>query len=66
MTPAQRARRIRQIDARRTALALELRALDNEARPLEIEHSRSLGFSFPPLRGKALIAVMDREEARAA
>lgn len=65
MTAAQRARRIRQIDARRAAIAAELRALDIEARPIEIEHSRSLGYSFPPLRGKMLIDVMDREEARA-
>ena len=59
MTPAQRARRLRQIDARRDALAAELRALDLEARPLENLHSWSLGIQVP-LRGKKLIAEMDR------
>lgn len=64
MTPAQRARRIRQIAARRAQLAAEDRALELEAGPLEREHSRSLGYSFPPLRGKALLDVMDRAEVR--
>ncbi len=59
MTPAQRIRRLRQIDARRTAIEAELRALDAEARPLENEHSWSLGFRVP-LRGKALIDEADR------
>jgi hypothetical protein len=68
MTPPQRLRRLRQIDARRTTLEAELRALDTEARPLENEHSWSLGFRVP-LRGKALIDEADRlqrvEEGRA-
>lgn len=59
MTPAQRLRRLRQIDARRTAIEAELRALTDEARPLENEHSWSLGFRVP-LRGKALIEEADR------
>lgn len=63
-SPAQRARRIRQIAARRAQLAAEDRALELEAGPLEREHSRSLGYSFPPLRGKALYDVMEREEIR--
>jgi hypothetical protein len=66
VTPAQRARRLRQINARREALNAELRELDREAHPLELEHSRSLGYSFPPQRGRALIAIMDRLEGRAA
>jgi hypothetical protein len=66
MTEAQRARRIRQLDARREALNAELRAIEAEAAPLEREHSRSLGFGFPPLRGKALLDVMDREGRKAA
>lgn len=68
MSPAQRLRRLRQIDARRATLEAELRALDTEARPLENEHSWSLGFRVP-LRGKALIEEADRlarvEEGRA-
>ena len=64
MTPAQRVRRIRQIDARIDALQAEIRALSDELRPLEIAHSQSLGYRFPPLKGKALIEVMDREDAR--
>ena len=70
MTPAQKAKqaakraaRIRAIAARRAQIAAEDRALELEAGPLEREHSRSLGYSFPPLRGKALYDVMDRAEA---
>ena len=62
MTPAQRARRLRQIDARREALATELRALIEEARPLENEESWTRGFRVP-LRGRTLILEMDRREA---
>ncbi|WP_374139429.1 hypothetical protein [Sphingomonas sp.] len=66
MTPAQRSRRIRQCNARLDTLEAERRAILAELHPIETEHSRSLGYSFPPLRGKALIDVMDRELARAA
>lgn len=61
MTPAQRSRRIRQCNARLDALEAERRAILAELHPLETEHSRSLGYSFPPMRGKALLAIMDRE-----
>lgn len=61
MTPLQRARRIRQLNARLDAIEVERRAILAELHPIETEHSRSLGYSFPPMRGKALIAVMDRE-----
>lgn len=64
-TPAQRARRLRQIAARRDALHAEIRALDIEARPLENEHSWSLGYRVP-LRGRKLLDAMDAHEARAA
>ena len=64
-TAADRERRIREIAARRAAIAAEDRLLDLEAGPLEREHSRSLGFSFPPLRGRALLEVMDRAAAKA-
>lgn len=66
MTPAQRARRIRQINARLDALEAERRAIMAELHPIETEHSRLLGYSFPPMRGKALLAIMDREMERAA
>lgn len=59
MSPAQRIRRLRQIDARRATIEAELRAIDAEARALENEHSWSLGFGVP-IRGKALIAEIDR------
>jgi hypothetical protein len=66
MTPLQRARRIRQLNARLDAIEAERRAVTAELHPLETEHSRSLGFSFPPLRGKRLLEVMDRDERRVA
>ena len=62
MTTAQRARRLRQIDARRESLTAELRDLIAEARPLENEQSWSMGFHVP-LRGRVLISEMDRAEA---
>lgn len=65
LTPAQRARRLRQIDTRRDALQAELRQLDAEARPIENEHSWFLGYRVP-LRGKALIEEIDRLAALAA
>jgi len=61
-SPAQRARRLRQIDAKREALAAELRAIIAEARALENEESWSRGFRVP-LRGRALIVEMDRAQA---
>lgn len=65
LTAAQRARRLRQIHARRKALHDELRALDVEALPLENAESLSRGFRVP-LRGARLIDAMDREAALAA
>jgi hypothetical protein len=59
MTHCQRARRLRQIHARRHAIDLEIRSLDTEARGLENEHSWALGFKVP-LRGRRLIDEMDR------
>ncbi|BCA57736.1 hypothetical protein [Sphingomonas sp. HMP6] len=59
MTPAQRARRLRQIDARRESLTAELRTLIAEARALENEQSWAMGYRVP-LRGAVLIAAMDR------
>lgn len=66
MTFAQRERRIRQIAAKVARLNDEIHQLELEAGPIEREHSRSLGFSFPPLRGRALLDVMDREQVQAA
>lgn len=65
MTPAQRARRIRQINDRRAALAVEDRRLEAELRPLESQESRSLGI-FVPLRGSTLLQEMDRRDAKVA
>ena len=62
MTALQRARRLRQIDTRRESLTAELRALIEEAHPLENEQSWAMGFRVP-LRGRVLIGEMDRAEA---
>lgn len=62
MTPAQRQRRLRQIDARRAVLADELRTLIAEARALENEQSWAMGYAVP-LRGAVLIQAMDRADA---
>lgn len=66
MTAAKREKRIRHIAAKRAQLAAEDRRLELEAGPLEREPSRPLGYSFPPLRGKALLDVMDRQGSVAA
>ncbi len=62
MTAAQRSRRLRQIDARCDALRAELRELEAAAHALENEQSRLMGYRMP-LRGKMMIAAMDRAVA---
>ena len=63
MTAAQRSRRLRQIDARCDALRAELRDLEAAARALENEQSAAMGYRMP-LRGKTMIAAMDRAVAQ--
>jgi len=63
LTPAQRARRIRVKHARLDALTAEAKAIAAELSILEREHALSLG--MPTLRGKQLLAAMDREQGLA-
>ena len=63
MTAAQRSRRLRQIDARCDALRAELRDLEAAAHALENEQSLAMGYRVP-LRGKTMIAAMDRAAAQ--
>lgn len=65
LTPAQRARRIRQLVAERERVTRRDREIVAELRSLENAHSWSLGFRVP-LRGDRLLAEMDRREGRAA
>lgn len=65
MSPIQRSRRIRQLNARKDQLASELRAIEAELSPLERDESRSMGYFFGgTLRGRALLAAMDTRDAQ--
>ena len=57
---------IREMAAAKAVLEKALSDLDLIAAPEERTHSRNIGFSFPPLRGRDLLNAMAIEEARAA
>lgn len=65
MTPRQRARRIRDINARLARIEEERRDIATSLATLENAHSWEMGFKVP-LRGKTLLAEMDRRDAVAA
>jgi hypothetical protein len=64
MSPAQRARRIRQLNDRLASIEAERRQIVHDLLPLETEECWSLGYRCV-VRGDRLIAAMDARDRAA-